>query len=142
MAIPSIIIFIYSNIMSEEDGDVAPLRESYSKGLPNFIKRHPELFRIGLFEGIGTLILTYGVCCGQYLTPVRDKVPNPFYSFFISSALFIALCWSGPMTGGHVNPAVTLGQMFRAPKLPLRTALKYMIFQLVGAMIGSLIGTT
>ena len=125
-----------------EDGDVMPLRESYGRDLPEFVKKHFELFRIGIFEGVGTLILAYGVCCGQYLPPIRDKVPNPFYSFFISAALFLALCWSGSMTGGHINPAVTLGQMLRTPKISLRTGLIYMVFQCLGAFIGSLLGTS
>lgn len=86
------------------------------------------------------MILTYGICCSQYLPPIKDKVPNPFHSIFISCALFLALCWSGAITGGHINPAVTLGQMFRAPKLKLKTGLIYMASQFTGAFFGALFG--
>lgn len=44
------------------------------------------------------------------------------------------------MTGGHINPAVTLGQMFRTPKLSLRTGLMYMVTQFLGALFGALLG--
>jgi glycerol uptake facilitator-like aquaporin len=108
--------------------------------LPGFIKRHAEVFRISIFEGMGTMILTYGICCGQYLPPFRDKVTNLYYGFFISCSLFLALCWSGAMTGGHINPAVTLGQMFRSPKVSLRTGLIYMVSQFIGAFFGALFG--
>jgi glycerol uptake facilitator-like aquaporin len=97
--------------------------------------------KIVIFEGVGTLILAYGICCGQYLPPIDEKIINPFHSIFISCSLFLALCWSGSMTGGHINPAVTLGQMFRSPKIPLKVGLIYMISQLIGAFIGALICT-
>ena len=86
------------------------------------------------------MILTYGICCSQYLPPIKDKVPNPFHGIFISCALFLALCWSGAITGGHINPAVTLGQMFRTPKLKLKTGLIYMASQFTGAFFGALLG--
>lgn len=85
-------------------------------------------------------MLAYGVCCGQYLPPLRDKIPNPFYNIFVSCALFLALCWSGSITGGHINPAVTLGQMFRTPKVSLKTGFIYMLSQFIGAFVGSLLG--
>ena len=44
------------------------------------------------------------------------------------------------MTGGHINPAVTLGQMFRTPKISLRTGLIYMMSQFIGALFGALLG--
>jgi glycerol uptake facilitator-like aquaporin len=98
------------------------------------------VFKISIFEGVGTLILAYGICCGQYLPPFKDKVINVYYGFFISCSLFLALCWSGSMTGGHINPAVTLGQMFRSPKISLRTGLIYMTSQFIGALFGALLG--
>ena len=129
--------------MSEEEGDLVPQRESLGGGrpLPEFVKNHSEIFRIGVFEGVGTLMLAYGICIGQYLPPVKDRVPNVYYDFFISAVLFLALCWSGAMTGGHLNPDVTLGQMFRSPNVSLRTGLVYMVTQFLGALLGALLGT-
>jgi glycerol uptake facilitator-like aquaporin len=62
---------------------------------------------IFMFEGIGTFFLAYGVCYTQYL--VSSVVPNIYWTFFVSCYLFLGIAAAAPFTGGHVNPAVTVG---------------------------------
>jgi glycerol uptake facilitator-like aquaporin len=64
---------------------------------------------IFIFEALGTFFLAYGVCSTQYLNPNSNKVPNIFWTFFVSCYLFLGISASAPFTGGHVNPAVTVG---------------------------------
>jgi aquaporin Z len=43
----------------------------------------------------------------------------------------------GPLSGAHLNPAVTLG-VFLAGRMPARDVAPYMIAQVIGAVLGSL----
>lgn len=127
------------SISSQDQGELL-VEKARTKPLPDYVRRHSDFFKIAIFEGIGTLILTYAICCSQYVPPIRDKVPNVFYKFFVACAFFLSLCWSASLTGGHLNPAVTLGTMIRTPKLSKRTASMYIVSQIAGAFFGSLLG--
>ncbi|WP_300608786.1 aquaporin [Trebonia sp.] len=53
--------------------------------------------------------------------------------------VLLALCYSiGPLTGCHVNPAVTMGALL-AGRLPVRDAIGYWAAQFVGGILGALL---
>ncbi len=88
-----------------------------------------------MFEAVGTFFLAYGVCATQYLVPTSTMVPNIYWTFFVSAFLFLGIAASGPFTGGHINPAVTVG-LTLSGLCESRKVLTYIFSQLVGAFIG------
>ena len=95
---------------------------------------------IFLFEGLGTLVFLYGINASQYLTPTSSQVPNIYWTFFVSAFLFFGIAIAAPFTGGHINPAVTIGlaksQLCESSKI-----LTYIVSQLGGAFAGVFICT-
>lgn len=83
-------------------------------------------FHIFFFECIGSFILIYGFCTSK-LHDTPDIV--------VATAMFLAVCLTGEVTGGYINPIITIGTFVenRHNKLKL-----YLISQLVGAFIGGL----
>ena len=65
---------------------------------------------------------------------------NPTHSAFVSMVFFLCICFAGPLTGAHCNPAITLA-LFLTPnsKLTLKTATLYVFSQFLGAMAGGAI---
>ena len=57
-------------------------------------------FHIFLFEGLGSFILTYGFCSsGLHDTP----------DIIIAASMFLAVSLTGEVTGGYINPIITIG---------------------------------
>jgi aquaporin Z len=83
-----------------------------------------------LTEGIGTffLVLTVG------LTVLQG---SPFAPLAIGSALMIMVYMGGHISGGHYNPAVSLGVMLRG-KLSATDFAGYVVVQLAGAILATL----
>jgi glycerol uptake facilitator-like aquaporin len=93
-----------------------------------------------------TCIFIYGVLSSQYLlppTPIPENyvpINNPIHSFFISCCLFLILCYSGQLTGGHCNPAVTLALLItKGNKITPLVFVVYALSQFAGALLGGLI---
>jgi len=86
-----------------------------------------------LVEFIGTFILVltvgFAVRNGSVLAPLA-----------IGSALMIAVFAGGHVSGGHYNPAVSLGVLIRG-KMPLSDLLPYWIAQLVGGAVAAWVTT-
>lgn len=61
----------------------------------------PATGRIIFFEALGISLLTLGVN-----NSVHANIPD----IFVATSLFVAIIFSGPFSGGHVNPAVTVGK--------------------------------
>ena len=111
------------------------------------IRRFP--WRACLSEAIGTALLLIGglslviVMFGTG-SPLVAAVPGEGLRRAITGFLFgttgalIAISPIGLISGAHINPVVTLGfWLFR--KLDLRTALAYIVAQLIGAASGSVL---
>lgn len=60
----------------------------------------PPILIILFFEMFGIALLTLGVNNSVYA-----HIPD----IFVGTSLFVAIIYSGPFSGGHVNPAVTMG---------------------------------
>lgn len=129
-------LFISNQIRNKMES----IRENEKNEIKARIKDLPASFRsegmtIFIFEAIGTMFLAYGVNATQYLTPSSHMVPNPYWTFFVSCFLYFGIAAAAPFTGGHVNPAVTIG-VTSSGLCEGRKVLTYVFSQLCGAFIG------
>ena len=85
-------------------------------------------------EFLGTLLLVFfavgaAVVSGQFIGTLGIALAFGFVLLAIAYVI-------GPISGSHVNPAVTLG-MLLARRINLRTAVEYWIAQIAGAIVGA-----
>jgi aquaporin Z len=85
-----------------------------------------------IVELIGTFFLVFTV--GQ--TVKSPDGAGPLAALAIGSALMVMVYAGGHFSGGHYNPAVTLGVTMRG-KLPVAEAGPYMGAQVVGALVAA-----
>ncbi|MDX2123011.1 MAG: aquaporin [Gemmatimonadota bacterium] len=85
-----------------------------------------------LTEFIGTMFLVLTIC----LTVLGQSSMAPLA---IGCSLMIMVYMGGHVSGGHYNPAVSLGAMLRG-KLAASELVPYMVAQLLGAVVASLLG--
>jgi hypothetical protein len=103
--------------------------------------------RIFIFETAATTLFAYGIICTMY--PVQpfpvpknyNPAPNHMHTFFSSMSMLLVLCFSGQLTGCHVNPAVTISIFLsKGMKFHIPAFIAYITSQFAGGMIGILIG--
>ncbi|REK87177.1 MIP family channel protein [Streptomyces inhibens] len=92
------------------------------------------LTRTVVSEFLGTLLLVFfavgsAVLAGEYIGTFGIALAFGFTMLALAYAL-------GPISGCHINPAVTLGLLL-ARRITLRTATEYWIAQVVGAIVGA-----
>ena len=88
-----------------------------------------------LVEFIGTFFLVFTVGMTA-LDPGAS--PKGFAPLAIASALMVMIYAGGHISGGHYNPAVTLGVYLRG-RCPLAEVPFYMVAQVVGAVVATLL---
>jgi aquaporin Z/aquaporin NIP len=93
-------------------------------------------------ETVGTFILIYGVTAVAVAATLQRPVAGPAYDSLATPlafglALLVVAAAIGHVSGGHVNPAVTLG-LAATGGFPWRYVPAYLIAQLVGAVLGAL----
>ncbi|XP_041377056.1 aquaporin-5-like [Gigantopelta aegis] len=94
-------------------------------------------------EFLGTFLLVF-VGCGSCITINDDAKPTVVQIALCFGLSVATIVWSiCHISGGHINPAVTTA-MFAARKISLARMVFYVIFQLVGAVVGAglLLGVT
>jgi aquaporin Z len=84
-------------------------------------------------EFIGTFFLVLTVGC-----TVIGHGAGPFAPLAIGSALMVMIFAGGHISGGHFNPAVTLGVWLRG-KCEARVVAPYMTFQIMGGVLAALV---
>ena len=95
-----------------------------------------------LFEFIGTLVLVLlgdGVCAATSLKQSKAKgagwvVITLGWGFAVMTGVLIA----GPISGAHLNPAVTLGLAI-AGSFPWASVLGYIVAQMLGGFVGAVL---
>ena len=89
-------------------------------------------------EAIGTAVLVLVGCGAVTIGDVdgRSFVDVIGIAFSFGLAVTAMAYGIGPVSGCHINPAVTVA-MFTAGRMPLNTAIGYIVAQLVGAIIGA-----
>lgn len=86
-----------------------------------------------LAEFIGTFFLVLTVGCTVIGSPVGALAP-----LAIGSALMVMVYAGGHISGGHFNPAVTLGVWLRG-KCDAKDVAPYMVSQFIGAVLAALV---
>ena len=84
-------------------------------------------------ELIGTFFLVLTIGC-----TVIGQGAGPLAPLAIGSALMVMVFAGGHISGGHFNPAVTLGVWLRG-KCEAKDVAPYMIFQIMGAVLAALV---
>lgn len=84
-------------------------------------------------EFIGTFVLVLTIGCS-----VIGNGAGPLAPLAIGSALMVMIFAGGHISGGHFNPAVTLGVWLRG-KCEAKDVVPYMVFQVIGAMVAALL---
>nr|WP_249375164.1 MIP family channel protein [Streptomyces sp. I05A-00742] len=98
------------------------------------LKLDPVETRTVAAEFLGTLLLVFfavgsAVLAADYIGALGIALAFGFTLMALAYAL-------GPVSGSHLNPAVTLGMLLDG-RIALRTAIEYWIAQLVGAIVGA-----
>jgi aquaporin Z len=83
-------------------------------------------------ELIGTFFLVLTIGC-----TVIGHGAGPLAPLAIGAALMVMIFAGGHISGGHFNPAVTLGVWLRG-KCEAKDVAPYMIFQIIGAVLAAL----
>ncbi|MFI8004698.1 MIP/aquaporin family protein [Streptomyces sp. NPDC086010] len=95
---------------------------------------HGSFFiRAYITEAVGTFFLVLSVVCA-----VLSK--SPLAALGIGLTLTVMVYAGGHLSGGHFNPAVTLGVLLRG-KIDMVRALGYCISQLVGGFLAAAVAT-
>ncbi|MBV8631786.1 MAG: aquaporin Z [Silvibacterium sp.] len=85
-------------------------------------------------ELVGTFVLVFGGVGSAVLAGTHIGFAGVAFAFGLS---LLAMAYAiGPISGCHINPAVTLGILV-ARKIGVKDAVLYMIAQTVGAIIGA-----
>jgi len=93
-------------------------------------------------ETVGTFVLIYGGTAVAVAALLARPVAGPGYDSLATPlafglALLIVVSAIGHVSGGHVNPAVTLGLAVTG-RFPWRYVPAYLVAQVVGALLGAL----
>jgi aquaporin TIP len=99
----------------------------------------PSLFRRSLAEALGTFGLVF-IGTGAVITKYFPDANYGVLGVAVAHALVLSVMITATMSisGGHLNPAVTLG-LLAARRTTASTAGAYIVAQLVGAVLASLL---
>src|SRR5271168_1740768 len=91
-------------------------------------------------EFLGTFVLVFGGCGSAVLAAGFPKLGIAFAGVALAFGLTVlAMAFAvGHISGGHFNPAVTVGLMV-GKRFPAAEVLPYIIAQVVGAIVASLV---
>ena len=101
-----------------------------------------NMVAVAMAETVGTFILIYGGTAVAVAAALDRPVAGPAYDSLATPlafglALLVVAASIGHVSGGHVNPAVTLG-LAATGQFPWRYVPAYLLAQLVGAVLGAL----
>src|ERR1700758_5753358 len=87
-------------------------------------------------ELLGTFWLVFGGCGSAVLAAAFPKLGIGFAGVALAFGLtLLTMCYAiGPISGCHINPAVTVGQWI-AGRFPAKEVLPYIIAQVAGGII-------
>jgi MIP family channel proteins len=124
----------------EHEGQLVPSH-------PNFQELNMDEKNIGkayLAEALGTFLLVISIIgaatlYGGALAGAQTPLPNiviPFVALAHFLGLFIGIQTLGAISGGHFNPAVTIG-LLSIKKIKAPHAILYIVAQVVGALLAA-----
>jgi aquaporin Z len=98
----------------------------------------PSLFRRSLAELLGTFALVF-IGAGAVASKYFPEATYGIFGVAVAHGLVLAVMVTALLgiSGGHLNPAVTLG-LVAVRRADLRTGLAYIVAQLLGALLAAL----
>ncbi|XP_067632740.1 aquaporin AQPAe.a isoform X2 [Eurosta solidaginis] len=108
-----------------------PQKFDYSLGLHELKSKEHRLWQALVAEFLGNFLLNF-FACGACTQPEGGT----FKALAFGLAVFIAITVIGNISGGHVNPAVTIGLLV-AGRVSVLRAVCYIIFQCLGSIAGT-----
>jgi aquaporin Z len=98
----------------------------------------PSLFRRSLAELLGTFALVF-IGAGAVASKYFPEATYGIFGVSVAHGLVLAVMVTALLgiSGGHLNPAVTLG-LVAVRRADLRTGLAYIVAQLLGALLAAL----
>lgn len=98
---------------------------------------------IFLAELLGTMLLIFiGTSTVASVALKKSGAYNSGWVFITigwGMAVLIGANFSGPISGGHLNPAVSLAMFFFDPSFTFSMFLFYVVAQVIGAMLGAIL---
>lgn len=85
-------------------------------------------------EALGTFVLVFGGVGAAVVA--GDKIGNLGVAFAFGLSLLAMAYAIGPVSGCHINPAVTMG-LLASRRIPVWEAVRYWIAQIVGAIVAA-----
>lgn len=109
----------------------------------SIIRKAPSLFKRCVAEGVGTAIFIFIALAtvnqeGLYALSGLYKASQLVIAIGFAIGLSAGVYISGPISGGHLNPAISFSMCLHK-KLPWVDMSLYILSQMVGGFIGSLI---
>src|SRR5437870_9262185 len=87
-----------------------------------------------LAEAVGTFVLVFGGCGSAVLA--GDKIGFLGISLAFGLSLLAMVYAIGPISGCHINPAVTVGILI-SKKMDPKYAVGYIVAQILGAIVAA-----
>src|SRR5881392_3533852 len=108
--------------------------------IPDQEDRRMSLSKRSVAEFIGTFWLVLGGCGSAVLAAAFPALGIGFHGVALAFGLTVVTgaYALGPISGGHFNPAVTVGA-WAAGRFPARDVPFYMLAQVAGAIAGALV---
>ena len=100
-------------------------------GVPTLAEM-PKLLLECICEAFGTFIIVF-FGCGSVLSPSLSENDVVQISLAFGLAVFVGVQINGPISGGYLNPAVTLAGLI-AGRISMIRTIVFMIFQIIGGI--------
>ncbi|CAH7683060.1 aquaporin-like protein [Phakopsora pachyrhizi] len=95
-----------------------------------------QIWKSAIFEGIGSAMLIWLVGITSMVFSMGNSIGTAFgLAFVYAFATALALYVLAPISGGHINPLITLAQMLGG-SFPLIRGASYVVSQILGSMVG------
>ncbi|KAK5649456.1 hypothetical protein RI129_000485 [Pyrocoelia pectoralis] len=106
-------------------------------GINEFKTKRESIWKALLAEFVGNIILNYFGCASCMIIAPNVAKPNlVLIALSFGLSVFVVIQTIGHISGGHINPAVTIA-MLVTRNISLLKAILYVIVQCIGAIVGS-----
>jgi len=128
-------------MLESEQPESEEMQQGTGTGADHSAEEKPEpasLLPVLLTEFIGTFFLVFTVALN--VAEEKAKSTGAQAPLAIGGMLMVMIFCGGHISGGHFNPAVTLAVKLRGKLAPWRTAIYYMLVQVLGGFVAALLG--